>query len=85
MTLRTGKGLTRRKWTALTMPQEVIDCFNKLGEADGQPTVLTFYDRHGNTVGDIRNPNADLTDAPEEDTEEDDPVPDSTGVNQDPP
>ena len=51
------------------MPQEVIDRANKLGEADGQPSLLNFYDRHGNPVGDIKNPNADLTDAQEEVTE----------------
>ena len=67
------------------MPQEVIDRVNKLGEADGQPSLLTFYDRHGNPVGDTRNPNADLTDAPEEETEENEPVPDITGVDQEPP
>ena len=75
MNLRTGKKLTRCRWTALPMPQEVIDIVNKLGEADGQPSLLTFYDRHGNPVGDTKNPNAELTDAPEEDTEEDEPVP----------
>ena len=85
MNLRTGKRLTRRKWKALPMPQEVIDRVNKLGEADVQPTLLTFYDRHGNPVGDTKNPNADLTDAPEEETEEYDPVPEITGVDQDPP
>ena len=51
------------------MPQKFIDCVNKLGEADGQPSLLTFYDRHGNPVGDTRNPDIDLTDAPEEKTE----------------
>ena len=69
MNLRTGKRLTRRKWTALPMPQEVIDCVNKIGEADGQPSLLIFYDRHGNPVGDTQNPNAHLTSAPEEETE----------------
>ena len=33
MNLRTGKRLNRHKWTALPMPQEVIDRINKLGEA----------------------------------------------------
>ena len=51
---------------ALPMPQEVIDRVNKLGEAEGQPSLLTFYDRHRNPVGDSENPNSDLTDAPEE-------------------
>ena len=48
------------------MPQEVIDRVNKLGETDGQPSFLTFNDRHSNLVGDTGDPNADLTDAPEE-------------------
>ena len=67
------------------MPQEVIDRVNKLGEADGKSSLFNFYDRHGNPAGDTKNPNAYLTDAPEEDTEEDETVPDITGVDQDPP
>ena len=66
---RTGNKLTRHRWTELPMPQEVIDRVNKLGEADRHPYILTFYDRHGNPVGDTGNPNADLTDSPEEETE----------------
>ena len=69
MNLRTGKKLTRRRSTELPMPQEVIYHVNKIGEADGHPSLLTFYDLHGNAVGDTKNPNADLTDAPEEETE----------------
>ena len=67
------------------MPQEVIDRVNKLGEADGHPSLLNFYDRHGNPVGDSENPNADLTDAPEQEHEENGPVPDITGVEEEPP
>ena len=85
MNLRTGKKLTRRRWTALTMPQEVIDRVNKLGEADRQPSLLTFYDRQCNSVGDTRNPDADLTDKPEEETEENESLPEITGVYQEPP
>ena len=85
MNLRTGYKLTRHRWTALPVPREVIDGVNKLGEADGQSSLLTFYDRHGNPVGDTKNPNADLTDAPEEDTEKNEPVPEITGVDQEPP
>ena len=84
MNIRTGKRLTRRKWTELPKPQEVIDRVNKIGASDGQPSLLTFYNRHVNPVGDTKNLNADLTDAPKEDTEEDDPVPEITGVDQDP-
>ena len=65
MNLRIGKKLTRRRWMAFPMPQEVIDRVKNLGESDRQPSLLTFYDRHGNPVGDTVNPNADLTDAPE--------------------
>ena len=85
MNLQTEKKLTRRRWTALPMPQEVIDCINNLGEAYGQPSLLTFYDRHGNPVGNTNNPNSYLTDTPEEETEEDAPVHDITGVDQKPP
>ena len=67
------------------MPQEVIDCVNKLGEADGQPSLLTLYDRHGSPVGNTNNTNADLSGAPEEETEEDVPVPEITGVDKEPP
>ena len=56
-----------------------------LGESKGQPSLLTFYDRHGNLVGDTQDPHANRTAAPEEETEEDDPVPEITGVDQDPP
>ena len=62
MNLRTGKKLTRRRWMALPMTQEVIDHVNKLGEAGGQTYLLTFHDRHGNSVGNTNNPNANLTD-----------------------
>ena len=67
------------------MSQEVIERVNKFGEADGQLSLLNFYDRHYNPVGDTNNPKADLTDAPEEETEEDEPVPEITGVDQEPP
>ena len=65
--------------------QEVINRVNKLVESDGHPSLLTFYERHGNLVGDTRNHNTDLTDAPDEETEEKEPVPEITGVNQEPP
>ena len=85
MNLRTVNKLTHRRWTEFPMPQEVIDRVNKLGEADRQPSLLTLYDRHENPVGDTKNPNADLTEASEEDTEEDETVPEITGVDQEPP
>ena len=56
-----------------------------LGEAKGQPSLLTFYELHGNPVGDTQNTNAHLTAAPKDETEEDDTVPDITGLDQEPP
>ena len=74
------------------MPLEDIERVNKLGEADKQPSLLTFYDRHGNPVGDSENTSKDLIEAPEEKNEEEkneeekneenDPVPEITGVDQ---
>ena len=69
MNLQIGNKLTRRMWMALSMPQEVIDRVNKLVESDGKTSLLTFYDQLGNPVGDTGNPNADLSDAPEAETE----------------
>jgi hypothetical protein len=51
LNLRTGKCITRRRWTPLPMPQEVIDRVNQLGKADSQPVLLTFYDRKGRLIG----------------------------------
>ena len=51
LNLRTGKRITRRRWTPLPMPQEVIDRVNQLGKADAQPELLTFYDRKGRLIG----------------------------------
>ena len=38
------------------MPQEVIDQINELGKADGQPDLLTFYDRKGRLISESENP-----------------------------
>ena len=40
--LTTGKLITRRNWTALPMPMEVIARVNRIGQAQGQPSVITF-------------------------------------------
>ena len=42
MNLRTGKRITRRKWTTLPMPQDVIARVNDIGQSQGQPSLLTF-------------------------------------------
>ena len=34
------------------MPMEVISRVNRIGQAQGQPSLITFQDRHGNSVGD---------------------------------
>ena len=46
LNLRMGKKITRRNWTHLPMPIEVIKRVNEIGTAQGQPTLLTFQDRH---------------------------------------
>ena len=46
LNLRTGKKITRRNWTHLPIPLEVIERVNKIGVAQGQPKLLTFQDRH---------------------------------------
>ena len=52
LNLSTGKCITRRRWTQLPMPQEVIDRVNQLGTAEAQPQLLTFYNRRGLLIGD---------------------------------
>ena len=52
MSLRTGRLLSRRRWTALPMPREVIARVNHMGKVDGQPEILSFYDRKGNLLPD---------------------------------
>ena len=50
--LWTGKKITRRNWTHLPMPIEVIERVNEIGTAQGQPTLLTFQDCHGHDNND---------------------------------
>ena len=49
--LRTGKRITRRKWTPLPMPHDVIARVNQIGHSQGQLSLLTFQYRHGNPIG----------------------------------
>ena len=56
LNLRTGRLITRRSWTSLPMPDEVIARVNALGKAEGQPPLLTFYDRRGLLIGDLTTP-----------------------------
>ena len=52
LNLWTGKKITRRNWTHLPMPIEVIKRVNGIGTAKVQPTLLTFQDRHGHNNND---------------------------------
>ena len=52
LNLQTGKKITRRNWTHLPMPIEVIERVNQLGKEQNQPTLLTFQDRHGHSTMD---------------------------------
>ena len=38
------------------MPQEIIEQVNQLGIADGQPELLTFYDRKGRLIRETETP-----------------------------
>ena len=59
------------------MPHDVIARVNKIGHSQGQPSLLTFQDRHGNPIGeddpDFSTPD-EITGVP--DTEINDPSPD---------
>jgi len=48
--LQSGKLITHRTWTALPMPQEVIDRVNAIGMSQDQPKLLTFYNWKGELV-----------------------------------
>ena len=52
LNLQTGKKITRRNWTDLPMPIEVIKRVNQLGKEQNQPTLLTFQDRHSHSTMD---------------------------------
>ena len=52
LNLRTGKKITRRNCTHLPMTIELIERVNEIGTAQGQPTLLTFQDRHGHDNND---------------------------------
>jgi len=45
-----------QRWNLLPIPQDVIDCMNQLGKADGQPSILTFSDCKGDPVKDLQAP-----------------------------
>jgi hypothetical protein len=58
--LHTGKRILRNNWTALPMPNDVVDAIHRLAESSRQAGGITFTDRDGNI----------LTDDDEDETEE---------------
>ena len=52
MSLTTGLKIARTRWTALPMPQDVIERVNEMGRKQGMPPTLTFGDRHGKEIED---------------------------------
>jgi hypothetical protein len=67
LTLATGRVLNRNRWTALPMPAEVIDCVYVLTRRNSSPLGLTFMDHDGVALID-----ADLTVAPDDDSDDED-------------
>ena len=55
LNLRTNKKIARHSWTLLPMPKEVIDQVNAVGKHKGQPSLLAFYDQHGDALLDARD------------------------------
>jgi hypothetical protein len=57
--LNTGKVISRRSYTALPMPSNVIDRVNQM--AKDQPQLLVFTDKHGNEIDPLEEtePSAD--------------------------
>ena len=53
LNLWTSKMISHHDFTPLPMPQEVIDCVNRLRALDKQPELLTFFDQLGQDVGDL--------------------------------
>jgi hypothetical protein len=80
LSLATGRVLNHNRWTALPIPTEVIDRVHFLARHNCSPLGLTFLDHAGVTLLD-----ADLTDAPDDDSDDEDcdPATDSDGADDD--
>ena len=50
MSLNIGRRIHRRTWTAVPMPDEVVERVEKLGRSDGQPDLLVFANKHGENM-----------------------------------
>jgi hypothetical protein len=55
MSLSTGRKLTRNCWTALLLPQDMIDCVDTLGCRCHAAVDLTFAWRDGTPIADLDN------------------------------
>jgi hypothetical protein len=53
LSLTTGRKLTRNRWTALPMPQDVIDRVNTLGRRSNAASALSFAWRDGTPISDL--------------------------------
>ena len=50
MNLNTGKRIHRRKWTPITMTDEVVKRVEQLGIRNNQPNLLVFTNKLGETT-----------------------------------
>jgi hypothetical protein len=59
MALNSGKKIVRRSWDVIPLPYVVVNRVNELGK--DQPRLMTFTDRHGSLIGDMKIPGVDST------------------------
>ena len=69
MSLSTGQRLHRDRWTALPMPQDVINRVSNMGKQQKMPKSLTFADRFGHELEDLHD---EVDDAHDSDYDPDD-------------
>ncbi|KAL7559815.1 hypothetical protein ACA910_003979 [Epithemia clementina (nom. ined.)] len=55
LSLTTGRVIRQARWTALPMPNEVIDRVHRMAQQDGANDGLYFQDRDGNNIPDARD------------------------------
>ena len=79
LSLTTGRVLTRARWTALNMPQEVIDRVHKLARRSKANRNLTFAWRDGTVITDL----ADVEDDDDSSDSTYQPEPESDGEDGD--
>ena len=59
LNLTTGRRIHRRKWTALPMPNIIIQRIEALETANGKSNLLIFEDSRGNPIGEDEDPVSD--------------------------